>query len=408
MPSEPLLAVGPPGSGRTGLLRRWAAAQAADGAELVLIDAGAGLAALVAWPATSTRLDLTEPSLVLRLFGRLSAEIDRRAGAPGPPIALAVDGLEPVAAVLDQLDFGSWTATLSKIADRGQECGIRLAVAGGPRARHHRCATSFRSVVLLGETPGDPGRARLGDSGPAVQVAIADDHVAPAPADRSDRLVIRPLPGRLRRDQLDEVVRDRGLPEPGCVPIGLGGDDAGPVGWELGATRALLVAGPPAAGVTAALLTLATGAARRGIPVLWLSGAAAEGQDKLPTGVAAVAGAAAVRRILVAHEGPLLLVCDRVGDVEDPAMLELLTRFCAAAGAHQTLAIGDRLDRALRSLRGPVPAVAGHRNGLLLSADGAGRPPARRRAAPSVGCMSTRSWSPVHGRHTAAGPGCFR
>jgi len=163
---------------------------------------------------------------------------------------------------------------------------------------------------------------------------------------------------------------DEGVPEQGSVPVGLGGDDAHPVGWPLGSTRGLLVAGPPAAGVTTALRTLAVGAVARGIPVLWVAGAAGDAHEVLPAGVDRVIGAEPLRRRLAAHLGSLLLVCDRVGDLDDPNLLEILTRFSTVAGRSQTLAIGTRLDHALRCLRGPIPAVASHRNGLLLSAAG--------------------------------------
>jgi hypothetical protein len=172
------------------------------------------------------------------------------------------------------------------------------------------------------------------------------------PSPRSERLIVRPLPDVVRRSALGVGPADQDPRPTWFVPIGVGDDDARPVGWDLSVTRALLIAGPPASGVSTALRTLADQAADREVPCLWVP----PGMDDLGPRLAA-------------HHGPLLLVCDRVGELSDPALLDLLTRFVTLAGPGQTLALGARLDHAARALRGPIPAVAGHRTGLLLSAE---------------------------------------
>jgi S-DNA-T family DNA segregation ATPase FtsK/SpoIIIE len=112
---------------------------------------------------------------------------------------------------------------------------------------------------------------------------------------------------------------------------------------------------------------LAVGAAAAGVPVLRASQRPVAG---LP-GVRDVdlrRGSAELMDLLHAHDGPLLLVADEVDGWRDTDT-SLLERFLVAAGTGQQLALGCRLDRALRSLRGPVAEVAALRTGILLGAD---------------------------------------
>ena len=77
-----------------------------------------------------------------------------------------------------------------------------------------------------------------------------------------------------------------------------------------------------------------------------------------------------LRTLLTEHHGPVLLIADDV-DGWSEAGTELLERFVSVAGPGQYLAIGCRLDRALRAHRGPINEVAASRTGILLQADSA-------------------------------------
>lgn len=181
------------------------------------------------------------------------------------------------------------------------------------------------------------------------------------------RLTVRPLPATV--DTLTAATAT-----PALIPIGLGGDRAEPVGFDLsGAGGGLLVAGPRRSGVSTALAHLLTGAAAAGLPAARvLTG------DHRPhplPGVrdlrqpAEVATEGELLTFLAAHEGPLLLAVDDADRLTDTSLGEVLTRFLSVAGRQQFLALGARLDEAGRTHRGPIAATAGFRTGVLLGAD---------------------------------------
>ncbi len=384
LPDDSLLICGPAGSGRTAAGRRWLQALAAVGGELLVVDGGGGLTDLAAHPAVTTYLTVADPVLVLRLLDLLTAEAAGR--SDGPPIGLLLDGWEPLTAALDLLDFGQWQLRIAELAGRGPATGIRLAVTGGLRLDQHRLAQAFGSRLLLGlpnnlgePIPGTPpGRGRLqGLVAAEVQLAEPTDRW---PADRQStdrqsadrqptdlvtgarRLTVRPLP-----DRVDCAV----LPAPtaAVVPLGVGGDAALPVGVDLtGAGGGLLVAGPRRSGVTGTLAVLAGGAAAAGIRTVRLT---IRATAPLP-GVRDIdlrAGTDPLLTFLAGHTGPLLLVGDNAEELAEQPVAELLLQFLAVAGAGQYLALGTRLDRALRSHRGPIAETAAFRTGVLLGAD---------------------------------------
>lgn len=413
VPPGSLLVTGPAGSGRSTALHRWAHAAAVAGADLLLIDAGHGLAGPGAWSATATRLDGCDPTLVLRLIARVADEVGRRGGRPGRPMALVLDDWDAVSGPLDQLDYGSWSGRLADIAARGPACGIRVAVAGGLRLQHHRFAASCAATLLLGapnargepRPDAPPGRGRWSAGGPEVQVALPPPGPpvpvsSPAPdrgAGVTEPIVVRPLPTLVRARDLAATFRPTGRAgphpvvdadfesigshllgsqslgsgrrHPAGVPIGLGGDAAEPVGPDLHQVGALLVAGPPRSGVSTTLLTLATGASQVGLPVVRLllrAEPACPGVIDLDLR----AGATALQQLLSAHQGPLVLLADRADDLAENAAADLLTRYLSTAVSGQILVLGSRLDRAVRATRGLIAEAAAHRCGVLLQADG--------------------------------------
>ena len=199
-----LVVAGPPGSGRSTALLRWAGAMVAAGSDLLVVDPAGALAELVGRPATSTSLDAGEPGLVLRLLDRLTERLRLGSDAQGPRVALVVDCWESVATVLDRCDPGAWTAQLVDLLIRGPVGGISVAIAGGPALLHHRLAAAATETVLLGAPdhraqcrPGaPPGRGRRsGGTGPEFQIALPVPADPAAPADPGGHRSERPVGG---------------------------------------------------------------------------------------------------------------------------------------------------------------------------------------------------------------------
>ncbi len=390
VPPGSLLVTGPAGSGRSSALHRWAYAAAAAGADVLLVDTGHGLQGPGEWPSTATRLDGSDPGLVLRLIDRVAGEVGRRSGVTGRPLALVLDDWESASGPLDQLDFGAWSGRLADIAARGPGCGIRVAVAGGARLLHHRFAASCGNQLVLGapnargETSPDapPGRGRWGPCGPEVQLALPlagtpaaigppDAQAGDPTADGAARIVIRPLPALVADRDLAAAARpDRGEHGTSRVVIGLGGDDAGPVGPDLRLPGGLLIAGPTRSGVSTTIRALAAGAVQVGLPVVRLL---LRPEPGMP-GVADLdlrGGIEILSNHLAGHDGPLVLLADRADELVDHPAAALLLRYLSMAGPGQTLVLGTRLDRAARATRGLLAEVAAYRTGVLLHADAA-------------------------------------
>ncbi|MDQ2845354.1 MAG: FtsK/SpoIIIE domain-containing protein, partial [Actinomycetota bacterium] len=261
LPPCSLLIAGPAGSGRTAALRRWVQAMATTGAELLLVDGGGSLADLSDNGWVATYLGAGDPQLVLRLFELLTIEAAARAGRGqqhGRPLGLVIDDWDPLAAGLDTVDFGQWQTRIAELAGRGPAAGIRVAIAGGQRLSQHRVAPAFAASVLLGSpsatgdpTPGAPaGRGWLqGPQSGEVQLVVPATTIVaiPAAADGGGRRwVVKSLPERVPASTLPAPTR-------GFVPIGLGGDAAAPVGFDLaGQGGGILLAGQRRSGVSTA------------------------------------------------------------------------------------------------------------------------------------------------------------
>ncbi|MGI8417379.1 MAG: FtsK/SpoIIIE domain-containing protein [Nakamurella sp.] len=377
LPPCSLLIAGPAGSGRTAALHRWAQSMAAAGAELLVVDGGGSLAGLSDNGWVATHLGAGQPQLVLRLLELLTTEAAARAGHGGQrrrQLGLLIDDWEPLAAGMDAVDFGQWQTSLGELAGRGPAAGIRVAIAGGQRLFQHRVAQAFGASVLLGSpsVTGDPapaapaGRGWLqGPQCGEVQLAVPVTRlVATPPADDggSRRWVVTSLPDRVAVSVLPAPTR-------GFVPIGVGGDAAAPVGFDLaGQGGGILIAGPRRSGVSTALAVLAAGAAAAGTPVVRTTlrrTAALPGVQDIDLR----GGSAPLLEFLAEHTGPLLLVGDDAVALAEHSAAELLTRFLGVAGDGQYLLLGCRLEAAVRSHRGPIAETAAFRTGVLLGAD---------------------------------------
>nr|WP_240188980.1 FtsK/SpoIIIE domain-containing protein [Nakamurella flavida] len=371
LPAGSTLVVGPPGSGRSTALRACARAAAEAGAELLVVDTTGALTDLASWPCTTTALDDREPALLVRLVDRLRAELATRAhpAARAAPLVLVVDGWETVVATLDAVDYGAAGGVLAEIVARGPALGVRVVASGTARTAHSRHSASFTTVLSLGDpdrfgqprADAPPGRARFGAH--QLQLLLVTPG-APSgrPVSGTGQVVVRRLP---------MVVPYAALPPVGHGPawIGLGGDDAAPVGVDLsGPGGGFLVTGPRRSGVTTVLQVLAQGALHLGVPVVELSRRAGEAR----TGGRVVPvdpDGADLEELLARHEGPLLLVVDELDTWSDHPAAALLTRFLAVAGPGQHLAAGCRTDRAHRGSRGLIGEIAAFRHGVLLQAD---------------------------------------
>ena len=165
------------------------------------------------------------------------------------------------------------------------------------------------------------------------------------------------------------------------VPLGLGGDDATPVGLPLDAPGAL-ICGPPGSGRSTTLTTLAAMLLGMGRQVIYA--APTPSDQPLPAGVTAVTGrrelTEVIRRELAGGEATLLLDTgwNAVAGLEDLAHHHLLTAAPPTGQpprvALQVVAAGTAAEVAM-ALRGVLAELRTARCGVLLGprvrADGA-------------------------------------
>ncbi|WP_406087134.1 FtsK/SpoIIIE domain-containing protein [Kitasatospora purpeofusca] len=313
-----LYVIGAPRSGRTQVLRTLAGsvARTASCADVHLygIDAaGGGLAALNALPHCGAVVSRHDQERLERLLHRLTAELTRRqelcsernaaglnelrAALPKPErpahVLLLIDGWDALSGLLDDHDNGRLADLVTRLLREGAAAGIHVvatserSLLGGRLAAHNDHKLLLRQgdrndYQLVGLSPskvpaGIPaGRGWHTLSGTETQVAL----LAPgaggreqaralaaigAESTRRDSAVpagLRPFPVAALPRSVDFAEAYAAVPEESRRPLwgllGLGGDDAGPVGVDLtGAAAAFAVLGPPGSGRSTALASLA-------------------------------------------------------------------------------------------------------------------------------------------------------
>lgn len=366
VPEASVLLAGPPGSGRRSAADRLVQLWLARGAEVHLVGAARPLLAS-GRPAVGSCLEPGDPHLTARLVQLLHERLQLRLAGSGDarPVLLRIDDWETVTSALELVDLGVTPGRLTELVGRGPASGIRVIAVADTRTLHHRIAGQFADVVQLGVDGSAPGSGRWNGDDLRVVLPVPDE--VDAGADPAvTRVRALPTLAAARPDAADAAAG--AAAGAAAVLLGPGGDAADPIGldprtWAGG----FLVAGPRRSGVSTTLAVLAAGAAGAGVPVLQLTGTTPI-RTALGRRVPLTDGGAALEELLLAHEGPILLVADEPDDQGRAA--DLLSRFLAVAGPGQLLAIGCRLDRALRAHRGLIADTAAHRTGVLLQATG--------------------------------------
>jgi S-DNA-T family DNA segregation ATPase FtsK/SpoIIIE len=406
-----LLLYGLGGSGTTTTLQSIALALAgAAGPERVHIyamDFGAGeLAPLAALPhvgaVTATAEHERQRRLLRRVRGELEARrrLDPAARAGEPRIVILLDGYAGFASEHSDLAGDEVRDALARVWADGPEVGIHVAISADRAGAVPGAVASLaqqRLVFRLADLPDyaqfgihrsdvprfTPGRAVVGGSGQAVQVARSRERLeaaaggraapgGPPPPDGPPPPGGPPPVGVLPATvPLDAVLTaTRVGTEPWFVPIGIGDDRLEPVGFELYPGDHALVAGSPRSGKTTTLLLLAALVARAH-PEYALIGVAVRPSklrdcSELERVVAAAGELPALIEELRASGAPRLLLIDDAEMVPDES--RALTNLFADAppGLHAVLA--GRAD-GLRSLGHWSAGARRSRAGLLLQPD---------------------------------------
>lgn len=312
-----LYVIGAPRSGRTQVLRTIAgsAARTASSAEVHIyaIDAGGGgLAALEALPHCGAVVSRHDVERMERLLNRLAAELterqercsDRgvaglnelRAAVPARErpahILLLIDGWDALVNVLDEHDNGRMMDLFTRLLREGAAMGLHViatserSLLGGRFAAHNDHKLLLRQAErtdyqLIGMLPSavpasiPPGRGWHALSGTETQVALLAPGTAGqeqvealreigAEATRRDAKVpaerrpfrVAALPRSVEFAALYERVPAE-LRRPMWGLLGMGGDDAGPIGVDFaGSSPAFGVLGPPRTGRSNTLAAL--------------------------------------------------------------------------------------------------------------------------------------------------------
>ena len=403
-----LAIVGGPGSGRTTTLRTVAAAVArsprAGGLQVHVLDAGGGWADLTHAPAGRSRIGTVVDAQDTDRAARLLELIGQR--SPAEPTVLLIDDWDHLAQSWATVDSGRLLDDLLRLARQGAATGPQVAITGGRALLTGTIASLVTDRLLLPSAdPGItvlagirsaspravPGRGLLIRHGEAVEVQVAlpsppevPDESRCLPTDeggaaRAGRL--EPLPEQLTLTTLLAHPGRVTLGATGVVPLGLGGDDATPVGLPLDAPGAL-ICGPPGSGRSTTLTTLAAMLLGMGRQVIYA--APTPSDQPLPAGVTAVTGrrelTEVIRRELAGGEATLLLDTgwNAVAGLEDLAHHHLLTAAPPTGQpprvALQVVAAGTAAEVAM-ALRGVLAELRTARCGVLLGprvrADGA-------------------------------------
>jgi S-DNA-T family DNA segregation ATPase FtsK/SpoIIIE len=401
-----LLLYGLGGSGTTTTLATIALALAdtmgPDRVHLYVMDFGAGeLASLASLPHVGAVTAPPEHERQRRLLRRLRGELEARrrldssARAGAPRIVVLLDGYAGFAAEHDDLAGDATRDALARVWADGAEVGIHMAMAADRAGAIPNALASLaqqRLVFRLADLPDyaqfgihradvprfTPGRAVVGGSGQATQVARSREPLAAAAArraggDRTADLPGGPPPiGVLPQSVPLEAVlgATRVGQEPWFVPLGIGDEQLEPVGFELYEGDHALLAGSPRSGKTTTLLLLAELVARAH-PEYSIIGVAVRPSMlreciELERVVTAADELPALVEELRAGGGPRLLLIDDAEMVPDEARA-LTTLFAdSIPGLHAVLA--GRAD-GMRSLGHWSAGARRSRTGLLLQPD---------------------------------------
>ncbi len=419
-----LAVAGGAGTGRSTLLRTLAVGLAEDwtptSLHLQVIEGTPGsLQDLASLPQVGTVANTADPWVAARLVDRVVEGLGRRVRRPEsgtePLVVLLLDGWEAIEDAFEAVDHGAPTESLLRLARDGLASGIRLVVTGGRAVLSGRLAGVVqRRLVLPMPDPIDLTLAGLSPAqsrghrgvGRAIDVATGHHvqlaHVGSAATDDAQRRATAELAALLRSthdvagDSGTDPVRDNGseadrarlpwrvvplpptvewdelpAPSPDRLSIGLGGDDASPVGFDADrhGRRAVIVGGPRS-GRTTALATIARQLASAGrptaliatrrTPVSWLSGIPL--LQLVPAGDGHRLG-----ELRQAHPDLSLLVDDAEGldgTPVEPVVLDALHDL-ERTGAWCVAAVDTR--RAPSLYRGVVPELARHGTGVVLS-----------------------------------------
>ncbi|MGZ4549109.1 MAG: FtsK/SpoIIIE domain-containing protein [Blastococcus sp.] len=393
------LVVGGPRSGRSTVLRTvlGEAVRRLGPDELhvhVLESGGGALAAdASALPHAGTTIGGDDALRTVRLIDRLAREIaDRRAGThegAQPLILLLIDGVESIAALLDETDPGRGSSNLHRLLRDGAAVGVTCVLTADRAVPGGRLASVARQRLVLpfpdradyavaGVSARDvpahrpPGRALLGEDAAECQVALPRQLPArTAPPERGAATALR----------IVELPPDPHLPLPGPVPegdastgclrlpLGPGGDEGRVLTVDLLRTGGLLVAGPPGSGRSAALDAFARHLLATGVPVLRIGRAAgghAETGSPLVDPAWAEPGDPGAVSDWLEHLGgsPAVVIADDVGAPADaPAVGRLPAPGPASGVALVAAASAGQLSA---HFQGAVAALRRGRSGVLL------------------------------------------
>jgi DNA segregation ATPase FtsK/SpoIIIE, S-DNA-T family len=429
-----LLVVGSPRAGRTTALRAIAGAVAVtaspDDVHVYALDpGGGGLAALVGLPHAGAVVSRDQPERLDRVLTWLMAEVVRRqallgaeghaglgeqraAAPPGerlPHLLLLLDRWEAFLAAYGDLDAGRLVDLVFRLLREGPSAGLRVVLTADRGGLVGRVGALLEERLLLrladkGDYAGagvparavpdelPPGRGfRVLGAPLLAQVALLDaDPSGPAQAAALSRLAAAAPPAgagpRPRRvEVLPTAARLADLPPPAggtapsCVPLGVGGDELEPVVVDLAAAPSgFLVAGPPRSGRSTALLTVAAGLRRSGLPVVAVAPRPSPLRD-LP-GLAGCVSSRGDRpgleRLLTGADGALRPGALLVDDAEllvDGGLSPVLERAVREArDAGLLVVVAGTTDELVTGYRGFVVDVRRSRAGVLLSPQSAG------------------------------------
>ena len=401
-----LLLYGLGGSGTTTTLASIALAlgdtAGPDRAHLYVMDFGAGeLAPLAALAHVGAVTAPPEHERQRRLLRRLRGELEarRRLDASGraaaPRIVLLLDGYAGFASEHGDLAGDATREALARVWADGPEVGIHMAISGDRAGAIPNALASLaqqRLVFRLADLPDyaqfgihrsdvprfTPGRAVVGGSGQAIQVARSREplaaaverrrlaHGEPAPAGGPPPIGV--LPQSVPIDAV--LMATRVGREPWFVPLGIGDDQLEPVGFELYEGDHALIAGSARSGKTTTLLLLAALVARAH-PEYTLIGMAVRPSklrecSELERVITTASELPALVEALRAGPAPTLMLIDDAEMVPDEGRA-LSTLFGdSPAGLHTVVA--GRAD-GLRSLGHWSAGVRRSRTGLLLQPD---------------------------------------